>query len=138
MDWYQRETHQQLGAWFNGLYALFNLGGALLFFAVFGGFGLLFGGIGAATLALPAAFAGAGFFFIGVFVAGLIALPFIVNLIAAVGLGFYPDEMWTTVVAVLAAMLSIPVVPIGTLLGMHTLLVVFWDPIMTAKSREKP
>jgi len=137
MDWSAKKTHFQLSAWFNALYGLFNLSGALLFFVVFGGFGLLFGGIGFATLQIPLVFGGGFFLFFGLVIAGLVAIPFVMNLIAAVGLAWFPDELWTVVVGVVAAMMSLPIFPHGTLLGMHTMFVVFWDPLTQAATSSR-
>ncbi len=137
MDWNDKKTHLQLGAWFNALYGLFNLTGALFFFAIFGGFGALFGSIGIATLAVPAALVGLLFFALGLLISVLIALPFLVNIAAAVGLAWYPDEVWTSVVSIIAALLALPVFPFGTLLGIHTFVVVLWEPLMSASGPSK-
>lgn len=134
MQWHDRQTHIRLNAAFNIIYGLVNLGGALTLFLVFGGLGALVGGIGVATLALPAALFGALFVLIGVVGAVTVSLPFIANLVAAYGLVEAPDAVWTVVAAVIAALFMLPMFPLGTLLGVHTLVVVFWDALPARSS----
>ena len=137
MDWNSKQTHQQLAAWFNGLYALFNLASAATVLLIFGGMGALFAGIGVATFAPPLVIFGGAFIAFGLLITALIAVPFVINFAAGLGLAWYPDEMWTTVIAVVGALIAIPVFPIGTMLGLHTLGVVLWDPIAESRENKK-
>ncbi|NCG19819.1 MAG: hypothetical protein GWP91_12495 [Rhodobacterales bacterium] len=137
MDWNSKQTHQQLGAWFNGLYALFNLASAAIIFLVFGGLGALFAGIGVTTFSPPLVIFGGGFVIFGLLITVLVAVPFVLNFVTAIGLAWYPDEMWTTVVSVIGALIAIPVFPIGTMLGCHTLGVVLWEPLAESRANNK-
>ena len=140
MHWHERQTHLRLNAAFNIAYGLFNLFGALTLFLLFGGLGALVGAIGLTTLALPAVLVGVLFVMVAVLGAVSVSLPFLLNLVAAYGLVEAPNAVWTVVASVIAAALMLPVFPLGTLLGAHTLLVVFWDalPGLTSRVRRLP
>ncbi len=138
MDWQSKETHRMLGAWFNGLYAMFNLAGAAVFLLAFGGFGLIFAAVGVGTFQPPLVIFGAAFAVLGALITAFIAVPFLANFGTAIGLAWYPDEMWTTVVGVVGALIALPVFPIGTLLGLHTLGVICWEPLQQAQTKREP
>ena len=138
MDLADRQTHLVLSAAFNLLYGAFNVTTALLLFIVFGGLGSLVTAIGVSTLALPAAVVGLVFVAVGVLGGMLVAAPFLVNILAAGLLLRAPDSVWTTATAVVAALLSLPVFPLGTALGVHTLVAVFWNKGATRAAASRP